>query len=141
MATPGFDYRVTVEGVAVNPYTNQIDLRQTPMRGVIRDIDRRPGSSVDRAFDDDLRAILIPPIRAEWPRRTGYSGDGFEINAGVITNRADYAPRVEARTGVVARNLDASRGEIVAGLEGVLARQTHAATIGAVKRRITIARG
>lgn len=93
---PEIGYELHSTGIPINPYTGEIDVGRTPVAGVLRGIDQ-PGTRGGRVFDDVLRDSLIPPVRAVWPRRTGYSGDTLDFNDGRLESRAPYAAAVEAR--------------------------------------------
>ncbi|MXZ01360.1 hypothetical protein F4Y93_12220 [Candidatus Poribacteria bacterium] len=93
---PEIGFEIHSTGIPINPYTGEIDVGRTPVAGVLRGIDQ-PGTQGARIFDQVLRDTLIPPIQAIWPRRTGYSGDTMDFNAGRLESRAPYAPAVEAR--------------------------------------------
>lgn len=106
-------YEIHAFGVPINPYTGNIDVARVPVAGVLRGIDE-PGKQGARIFDEVLRDVLIPPLVARWPRRTGYSGDNFDFNAGRLENPAPYARAVEARTGAIEITFDLE-GHAVAG--------------------------
>ena len=116
-----FGYEIGAFGVPINPYTNGIDLARTPIAGVLRGIDQR-GAQGQRIFDEILRDTLIPPIVEIWPRRTGYSGDGFDFNAGVLDNRAPYARSVEARGGYASLAIEQNLGRAAGALDDEVQR-------------------
>lgn len=114
-------YEIHAFGVPINPHSGHIDVARVPIAGVLRRIDE-PGSQGARIFDQVLRDTIIPPLQARWPRRTGYSGDGFDFNAGRLQNRAPYAPAVEARGRYAELTLELEETAVAAALDAEVQR-------------------
>ena len=86
---------------------------QTAHRGLLRAF--KPVISAAQAAVQLATLEVLQGPSSLWPVDTGYSlaGFGFLGQDGVLTNRADYAAPVEARTGAVAKTL-ASNADTVA---------------------------